>query len=528
MKKQTRNTLNILWSSLLMLCLTACTEEVEVEVTVDPLTVRTISPSYEDFTTTGSTIASLEPATRVNVVPTVQGEIQRVFVSLGDYVSVGSTICTIDSEMADTQRENAEDAVLRAQEALQYIEDSLIVNAPISGYIQSIEAKLDHSVSASSQLAYMNNRREMTVKIPFLDSMVDSSWIGETANLTFVDTGEKLTGTVTEISGTPSYLYSNIAVNYVTINVTNPGGIQDGRRVAAEINGITCTADGSFTSEADSPVMSGLNGTVDSIYINVGDYVTAGEPMFRIVSVATDNQILNAQNSINDAQDAVEDAVELLEDYVVTAPISGTITEVYMNALDTANGGSPVVEISTTNDTELTFSVSESVVSYLKVGQTLGVQSHSGEGTGTITNIAKVANSQTGLFTIQGRLVSGSLLSGTSATVSYTDYIESNALVIPFESIQFVGDQCFVFVVEDNTAVKKEVFISRYSGDKVIIKEGLTSDDLIISTWSAQLRNGLEVQEEVPVSDTETEETVEDTQEFTEDLEEKEETNVSD
>lgn len=523
MKKQKRIPL---LAAVLMMSLVSCAEEVVEEiVVVDPLIVRTVNPWVEDFSTYGSAVAKLEPGNRVNVTTTVQGEIQDVYVSLGDSVGVGTLICTVDTEMVETQIENAQDAVERAYEALEAIEASLIVKAPISGYIQTIDAKLEHTVSASSQLAYMNNRREMTVQIPFLDSMVSSSWIGQTANLSFIDTGEKLTGIVTEIAGTPSYLYNNIAVNYVTVTVENPGGIQDGRRVAAEVNGITCSADGSFTSEADSPVISGLSGTVNEIYVSSGDYVYAGQPMFRIVNTSTDNQILNAQNSISDAEDTVEDLIEDLDDYRVTAPISGTISEVYMKALDTSNGASPVVEISSTGDTELSFSVSEAVMPFLKVGQTLAVESYTGEATARITEISKVANSSTGLFTIQGRLVEGSLFSGTSATVSYIDYSESNALVIPFEAIQFVGDQCFVFAVEDGKAVKKEISISRYSGDKAIVASGVTVEDSLIYTWSAQLRNGLAVQEEVAFEEEDPEVEMED--ETTDPLAE-EETHVSD
>lgn len=500
--KQTKGKrrLSFLLAGVLAMGLTACSEEV-LEYTIDPVTVRMISPVNETFSTTGSSVATLEPNNRVSVLAGVSGEVEKVYVSLGDEISQGTLICTVDAESAYTQRDNAQDSVTRAYENLTAIEESLLVRAPISGYVQAIEEKLNHSVSASSQLAFLNNQKTMTVKIPFLESLVDTSWIGKTANLSFIDTGEKITGTVTEISGTPSYLYSNIAVNYVTISVTNPGGIQDGRRVAAEVGGVTCSADGEFESFASSPVMCGLNGFLDKIYVNVGDYVNAGEVMFRVTSSTTDNQILNAQNSIADAVDARNDAVDLIADYRITAPISGTVSDVYIKALDNVGGTSAVVEISTTKDIELTFYVTESVVSFLSLGQSLDIISLSGEATGEITEISSVANAQTGLFTVKGRVVGDALMTGTSATVSYTDFSQKDALVIPFASVQFIGNQAFVFVVEEGVAIKKEVQLSRYTADKVIVLDGLTTSDTIISSWSTQLRNGLAVKEETYVSD---------------------------
>lgn len=482
-------------AGILAVSLTSCSEEV-VDVTVDPLTVRIVSPSQQDFSTTGSSVATLEPGSRVSVIPGVQGEIEQVLVSLGDTINSGDLICTVDAEMAYTQRDNAQDAVTRAHEALAAIQEGLLVKAPISGYVQSIEGKLNHAVSGSTQLAYLNNQKNMTVKIPFLESMVDSSWIGQTANLSFLDTGEKITGTVTELTGTPSFLYGNIAVHYVTISVYNPGGIQDGRKVAAEVNGVACTADGVFESEADSAVISGLSGTLNQIYVSVGDYVNAGDTMFRVVNTSTDNQILNAENSIADAIDARQDAYDLIADYRVTAPISGTVSEVYIKALDQIGGTSAVIEISTTEEMELTFNVSESVVPYLFIGQSLDITSVTGDAKGEITEIAAVASSQTGLFTIKGRVLGDTLLTGTSASVSYEDFAEDDVLVIPFEAVQFIGERSYVFLVQDDIAVKQEVILSRFSQTEVIVLEGLSTSDRIISTWSSQLRNGLEVREE--------------------------------
>lgn len=492
MKKQGKS---LLIASLLAMSLTACSEEV-IEMTVDPLTVRIVSPVTQDFYTTGSSVASLEPGSRVTVTPGVSGELERVYVSLGDTIRQGDLICTVDPDAAYTQRDNAEDSVTRAYENLQTIQEGLLVRAPVSGYVQSIEGKLDYAVASNTQLAYLNNQKTMSVKIPFLESFVDSSWIGKRADLSFIDTGESLLGTVTEISGTSSFIYENIAVVYVTIEVENPGSIKDGRRVAAEVNGVTCSADGSFESTENSAVLSGLNGTLDEIYVKVGDYVQAGQTMFRVVSTSTDSQILNAENNISDALEARQDAYDLIGDYRITAPISGTVSDVYSKALDQVGGTTAIIEISTLDQMEVTFSVSESVVPYLYIGQHLDIKALSGDATGKITEIASVANTNTGLFTIKGQVLGNALLSGTTATVTYRDFIETNAMVIPFEAVQFIGEKSFVFLVEDNLAVKKEVVLSKFNADEVIVVDGLTESDRVISTWSSQLRNSLEVREE--------------------------------
>lgn len=478
--------------AMAMALLTGCATEV-VDTTIDPLVVEVSSPTVEDFTTTGTAVASLEPGSRVTVAPGIQGEVQQVFVSLGDKVSQGDLLCIVDSEQVEDQLESAQNGVTRAREAQQAILDSMLVLAPASGYVQSIDESLNHAVGASSQLAYLSNQKEMKVKLPFLDSAVTNSWMGATATLTFVDTGETINGRVTEIAGTAEFLYSNVAVRYVTISVDNPGGIQDGRRVAGEIYGVGCSADGMFESQASSPVICGLNGTLDAIYVKNGQYVSAGTPMFRVTSTAVENQLQNAQNSLSDALDAVEDVVELLADYRVTATIDGTISQVYVKELDMLSSSSGVVEIATTDKGELSFAVSEVVVPYLYLGQPLEVTSSTGQVQGTISEISTVASSQTGLFTIKGTVVDQDVLVGTSAQVSYTDFIQRDGLVIPFEAMQFIGDKSYVFLVEDGLAVRQEVEFSRFSQEKAVITAGIQVEDVLISSWSTQLRHGLAV-----------------------------------
>lgn len=477
----------------LLACLTSCAEEEVVDSYVPPLIVNTIQPSVENFRTYGSTVASLEPSNRVMIMPSIVGEVENVYVSLGDVVKVGDLLCVVDTDTVDDQVTTASDAVERATDSINTLLEGMLVKAPVSGYVQSINESLNHQVSASSQLAYLSNQREMTVKIPFLDSYVDGTWIGKTAKLTFTDTDESITGIVTEISGQPDFLYGNISVNYVTVTVTNPGSITAGRKVAGVVDGITCSDNGVFESKASSPVMSGLSGTLDAIYVSVGDYVTAGTTMFRVTNVSTDSQLKSAQDGLADAVKARNDAYDLIADYRVTANVAGTVSNVLVKPFDMISQSSAVVEISTTDRMELTFSVTETVLPNLFLGQELKVTSQGKEVYGEISELSTVADTSTGLFTVKGMLAKEEVLTGTTAQVEYIDFEAKNTMTIPFQSVHFIGEDSFVFLVEDNIAVKQQVEIGRFTEDTIIITGGLEEDDVLISSWSTQLRNGLEV-----------------------------------
>ncbi len=279
-------------TSALLALLCGCTEEVLVEEVAAAVAVSTTSPVVETYATQGTYLASLEPETRITVLPTIGGEVDNVYVSLGDTVTEGDMLCTLDTETIIDQCETMDTTVARAETSYNAIADGLLVKAPVSGYVYSMDATMNYAVAATSQLAYISNQESMTIELPFLDALVSDSWMGATAALTLVDTGESLSGTVTDIAGTTAFLYGTIQVRYVTITISSPGALNAGRAATASINGVTCSDSGYFENSESSPVVSGLAGYVDQIYVSNGQYVTAGTPMFRVTNTSTTGEVL--------------------------------------------------------------------------------------------------------------------------------------------------------------------------------------------------------------------------------------------
>ncbi len=480
---------------LALLC--GCAQEEVVEEVTAAVAVSTTQPLVETYATTGTYLASLEPQTRITVMPLLSGEIESVSVTLGDTVNEGDVLCAVDMEDILDQCETMDTTVERAQTAYSAVVDGLLVKAPVSGYVYSIDTTLGYAVSATSQLAYLSNQDEMTIELPFLDALVTDSWMGSTANLTLVDTGEQLTGTVTDIAGSTTFLYDTIQVRYVTITVTTPGALSVGRSATASVGGVACSDSGTFSNGESSPVYSGLAGYVDQIYVSNGQYVTAGTAMFRVTNTSTLLQLSNTADSLQDAMDARDDMYEMMDDYTVTAPISGTISAVYVQALDIISASSPVVEIATTDRMEISFSVPQSTVGHLFVGESFDITTGQGSTTGTITELSTVADSMTGLFTVKG-LVEGegtAMLSGTTAQVLLNTYVKEDAMIIPYDAVQFIGNQAYVYTVVDSYTVQAPIEIEKYDSTRILVASGLSAEDTIVATWSSQLRDGLLVEE---------------------------------
>ncbi len=109
--------------------------------------------------------------------------------------------------------------------------------------------------------------------------------------------------------------------------------------------------------------------------------------------------------------------------------------------------------------------------------------------------IGSALDAQTGLFKIKAAVKGDTdgLLSGTKATVTTDTYHEKNAVIIPYDSVYYDGAQAYVYTVVNGKAWRTEVTTGLYDTDRIVITEGLTEEDTLITTWSAQLRDGVDI-----------------------------------
>ena len=66
-------------------------------------------------------------------------------------------------------------------------------------------------------------------------------------------------------------------------------------------------------------------------------------------------------------------------------------------------------------------------------------------------------------------------------------------LTVPLSSVLYSGNDAFVYVYNDGQAVKRDITTGIYDDEFIAVKEGLTLNDDVISTWSNELYNGAQV-----------------------------------
>ena len=312
---------------------------------------------------------------------------------------------------------------------------------------------------------------------------------------------------------------------------------------------------GQIAGKDEVKVQSKVSGRVVEKYFHGGDFVQAGQPLYRIDSRQYESAVLQAQATLAQSQatlanaqtdlgryqellasDAISEqqvttqqanvnaysaaaaanqallqkAQQDLSDTVVYAPMSGQVSvdDVAVGTFATA-GNTNLVTIGTTDPVFVTFSISET--EYLKFRNIQ--QMHSGSDKG-ITVAIKLSDGTT--YPLDGRIVQadraltqnsgtltvkalfgnpdGLLLPGMFARVKLTGETVPNAILVPQRAVQQLLDKTFVMVVgADGKSEARKIELGQQVGSYYIVKSGLSAEDTVVVEGLSSLTEGKEL-----------------------------------
>lgn len=168
------------------------------------------------------------------------------------------------------------------------------------------------------------------------------------------------------------------------------------------LGSITSSVQGSGSARAKESAAITLtqSGTVQQLYVNAGDVVTAGQPLYTIFSQAAQDEVTSRQDALRTAQERIADTQKDINDLykqqnnlTVRAPFDGKITEVgkFTEGLDVAKGATVCTLV---NDRKLKLSLyfSYAYENAISVGQDVSVSIPAVMGgfTGKVETINKV------------------------------------------------------------------------------------------------------------------------------------------
>jgi len=317
---------------------------------------------------------------------------------------------------------------------------------------------------------------------------------------------------------------------------------------------LTSSYAGSLAGKDEVKVQARVSGNIVEKYVQGGQFVTAGQPLYRIDSRQYESAVLQAQATLAQSEatlsnarvdlyrdqellkaDAISEqtvttqqanvnayeaaaaanaallkkAQEDLDDTVVYAPMTGqlSVDDVAVGTYAVA-GNTTLVTMGSSNPIYAQFSISET--DYLKFMNVhrmhqndatypeVGVELSLSDGSkypmsGEISESDRGMADSTGTLTLKALFDNpeGILLPGMFARVTLTGQTVPNAILVPQRAVQQLLGKSFVMVVNsDSKSEARTVELGDKVGSYYIIKSGINADDLVVVEGLTNLQEG--------------------------------------
>lgn len=300
-----------------------------------------------------------------------------------------------------------------------------------------------------------------------------------------------------------------------------------------------------------------VTGYLSKIFVDEGDYVRAGQPLFKIedqvfreqlksaqaalitaqATLATskidldrkkellknkmvsDIQVKEAEAAYNGARGAVSQAMSTIESAkinlnfsTIKAPVSGFIGRFNyrLGSLMTPSNQEPITLLSDIHEVYTYFSMSEndfnnfqkqhagsSIDQVIKNTPAVSLLLSGGEKyaqTGKIDAVEGQFNKTTGSITLRAKFSNpDNLLRSGNTGKIVLDQFYSNVILLPIASTRTIQDKIFVFTIKDGKAMMLPVEVNGKAGDNFIVSKGLKAGDQYIATGFDRLQPGTPV-----------------------------------
>jgi RND family efflux transporter MFP subunit len=474
MEKRYKRLAILLCTAMASTCLWGCGETEEVATASTVAVVEAQNPEIGSLGLSGSFIATISPDESVYVIPKTTAEVLSVYVSEGDKVEEGDVLAVLDDTLAQIQMKSAELSLDNAERSynLSYGEGAEILNDMQSDNTLS-QAEDGINEMQESLVTAMNSLEKYKTKL--------------------ADTQKKLDDLKQEEEDLENSM-GNLDMNSPEGMAEYASSMTAYQQISQGVSSLE-SAVSQYKSAIDQceETIETLQDNIDSTYKSYSQAVTSDN--IANGEMREDQKQLS-QNSISAAQLQIDQLQESLDAYTITAPISGVIETANLSEHDYATSSSYAFVISNKDTMIATYYVSEDVRNTFTVGQTISLEKDDNTYSGEIVEIGSAIDQTTGLFKIKAAVTgdTSGLLSGTKATVITDTYHEDNAVIIPYDSVYYDGSQAYVYTVVDGKAKKTNIETGLYDNDNIVVTSGLSSSDTVITTWAAQLRDGVEVE----------------------------------
>ena len=186
-----------------------------------------------------------------------------------------------------------------------------------------------------------------------------------------------------------------------------------------------------------------------------------------------------------------------LEKSTIVSPIDGILDNLFVDRGEYGNAGAPAAVVVKIDKLKVLVDVPEKDVSYTRAGQRVTVLpaevNRKGIGRrGRIIHVSYLANEMTRTYRSQIEISNsdGFLRPGMIVRVKFVRRILKDALVVPLYAVIDRDGQKFVFVVEDETAVIRQVRLGPIINGRVVVYGGIQKGEHLVVKGQQLIADG--------------------------------------
>ena len=288
---------------------------------------------------------------------------------------------------------------------------------------------------------------------------------------------------------------------------------------------------GKVDADQNTNVSVEIPGTIQRIFVHVGQNVTVGQTLGEIDNtvseiamnelkqqiefaktlydkqknlweqkIGSEVQYLTAKNNYESLQKRLATMNQQLGMARIKAPISGTIDEVYAKVGQSVMPGIPCFRIVNSSKLKIEAEVAESFAGKIKQGNRVKLYfpDLEREETGIVSYTSRVIDPINRSFKVEIPLASsGDYKPNMMAKIKIVDYSTESAVVVPVNTIRTLGEENFVMVAEEKNgkvrAAKKKVTTGLTYNGQTQILSGLNVGDNLIMVGYQELEEGDEI-----------------------------------
>ena len=266
------------------------------------------------------------------VKPMVKGTILTADFEVGDTVSKGDVLYTIDSSDVASSVEKAQLSLDQAQSSYDDAVDAQYIRSSVRGTVSSLKVKAGDVVSAGQEVAVVRYDSTLLLTLDFPAADAITYFVGQSVDVTIDGTFETTTGTIQSISGADSLSSVNLAVRSVVIAVQNPGTLNTTMSGTASISGVSAMSSAHFTCQYEQTITATASGTIIAKDVKVGDTVGSSSSTTETMCVINDLSYLEMTLDVDelDILDiAVGQKAEITADAIDDCTFEGVVTSIF-------------------------------------------------------------------------------------------------------------------------------------------------------------------------------------------------------